>query len=297
MTPPPKKALSTFGRLYPPKPHWTPAQVPDLSGKIIIVTGGNAGLGKETCRILLSKNAKVYLGARSEAKAKAAIDEIKSKTGKTDIHFLQIDLADLASVRKAAEEYQSKEQKLHVLFNNGGTMFSPVDQRTKQGYDGEFGVNLLGPWFFTTLLIPTLVATAKGQPTGTVRVIHNSSDAEESWSPPEGINWASLERTPEAHKLQEKLGDMKRYGQSKLGNVLFSNELARRYGKDGITSICVHPGAIKTDLQRHTGFFFKKFLECFILYDIDHGVITQLYAGTSEEAADFNGEVRVFMLV
>ncbi|TFY81189.1 hypothetical protein EWM64_g2821 [Hericium alpestre] len=257
--------------------------MPDLTGTVTIVTGGNAGLGKETCRLLLSKNAKVYMAARSEAKAKAAMDEIKKSTGKSNIHFLQLDLADLASVRKAAETFIAKEQQLHILFNNGGTMFSPVDQRTKQGYDGEWGVNLLGPWFFTRLLLPVLTVTAKTAPKGKVRVVHNSSNAEGSWAPPEGIVWESLGTDEKAHKVQEALGDMKRYGQSKLGNLLFSNELARRYADAGIVSIVVHPGAIRTELQRHTPFVLKMIMRTFILYPLKFGVITQLYAGTSEE--------------
>ena len=103
--------------MFPPKPTWTADEMPDQSGKVMIVTGGNTGIGKETVKVLLQHNAKVYLAARSRSKAEAAIKDLKDETGK-DAIFLELDLSSLASVRKAAEEFLNKEHELHILFNN-----------------------------------------------------------------------------------------------------------------------------------------------------------------------------------
>ncbi|KAI0046508.1 NAD-P-binding protein [Auriscalpium vulgare] len=293
---PPPKRVGALNEMFPPKPTWTVAQVPDLAGTVALVTGGNSGIGKEMCKVLLSRNAKVYLAARSEAKAHEAIAELKAHTGKEDVHFLRLDLADLTSVRRAAEEFTANEQHLHLLFNNGGVMNTPLDNVTAQGYDGQFGTNVLGHYFLTQLLLPTLLRTAHadGQSPSKVRVIHTSSSGHAQLTVPGGIDWASVQKGDAALSARKRLGIMKLYGQSKLGNVLLSNELARRYGAQGVVSIAVHPGSIKTDLGRHMNSWSPPILIARLLsyffYDVSYGAITPLYAGTSEEALDMNGE-------
>ncbi|TFY83957.1 hypothetical protein EWM64_g63 [Hericium alpestre] len=289
------KRIGFMSQMCPPKPHWTADNVPDLSGQTIIVTGGSSGLGKETCRILLSKNAKVYMAVRSKEKAEAAIKDIKQSTKKSGIFFLQLDLADLVSCRKAAEEFLSKEQELHVLFDNGGIMFPPLDYLSEQGYDVQFGTNVLGHFFFTTLLMPALLRAAKSgaNPTHKARIIHISSNGHELFTVPGGVDWDSLKKDDEALAARNKLGKYKLYGQSKLGNILLSNEFARRYGDQGIVSIAVHPGGIRTDLQRHSKMPFSALLERAVLYDVSFGVISQLYAGTAKEALTLNGQYLV----
>ncbi|TFY69199.1 hypothetical protein EVJ58_g553 [Rhodofomes roseus] len=118
-------------------------QMPDLTGQVMLVTGGNAGLGKETVKALLEHNAKVYMGARDEQKARAAIEELKEKTGKEAV-FLELNLANLASVKKSAEDFLSKEKQLHVLFNNAGVTCMPIEWVTDDGYDLTFGTNVVG---------------------------------------------------------------------------------------------------------------------------------------------------------
>ncbi|KAG6856471.1 hypothetical protein H0H87_004050 [Tephrocybe sp. NHM501043] len=108
----------TWSQTFPPAAKFSVDQIPDLSGKVMIVTGGNTGIGKEIVRALLSRNAKVYMASRNAAKAKAAIEELEKETEKEAV-FLELDLASLKSVRKAAEEFLNKEQELHALFNNG----------------------------------------------------------------------------------------------------------------------------------------------------------------------------------
>ncbi|KAG8695093.1 hypothetical protein FRC11_001739 [Ceratobasidium sp. 423] len=237
---------------FPPKSLFTVDQIPDLTGQVIIVTGGNAGIGKETCKALLNKNAKVYLAARSKSKADEAIEWLKDETNGKAPTFLEVDLANLASVRKAAEEFKSKEHELHVLFNNAGVMAPPVEQRTADGYDLQFGTNVLGHYFLTALLLPILIHTAKNSPVahGHTRVV-NTSSMGAFWAPKEGIVWEALGTDATSAQACKRLGTGQLYLHSKLGNVLFSNELAKRYGEQGIISSSVHPGIIQSDLLRH----------------------------------------------
>ncbi|KAJ7728807.1 NAD-P-binding protein [Mycena maculata] len=292
---PPPTRVGTFSEVWPPKPTWkAPEDVPDLAGQIFIVTGGNAGIGKETCRVLVARNAKVYLAARSEKRARAAMDDISRSTGKSNIHFLKIDLADLASVRKAAEEYISKEQELHVLINNGGLLYSPaIGPLTAQGYDVQFGVHVLGHYFFTTLLMPTLLRTAKGEVSGTprrVRVVSVSSDAHEMTAPKQGIVWESLQKGDAALPARKKLTGTRLYGQSKLGVVLISSEVARRYGDQGVVAISLHPGGVSSELLRNLNPIIAWIVKRIRIYPISLGIITSLYAATSEAALEMNGE-------
>ncbi|KAH9988777.1 hypothetical protein BJV74DRAFT_773299, partial [Russula compacta] len=188
-------------------------------------TGGNRGIGKETARVLLSKNAKVYIAAWSADKAYGAIDALKRETGKESIFFLRLDLADLDSARAAAEEYIGKESELHTLYNNGGMTYAPIDRLTSQGHDKQFGTNVLGHFYFTKLL---LTATAKKSP-GVVRVV-NVSSIGHYFGASDGIRWSTLDSGDGALAARRKLGVARIYGQSRLGNILFSNSLARRYG-------------------------------------------------------------------
>ncbi|KAJ7460591.1 NAD-P-binding protein [Mycena latifolia] len=292
---PPPVRIGGFSEKWPPKPTWkAPEDVPDLTGQIFIVTGGNTGIGKETCRVLVARNAKVYLAGRSEKRSRAAIDDICQSTGKSEIYFLQVDLADLASVRKAAEEYISKEKELHVLINNGGTLYAPgIGPQTAQGYDVQFGVHVLGHYFLTLLLMPTLLRTAKGEVSGTpcrVRVVSVSSDAHEMNAPKQGIVWESLQKGDAATPVRKKLTGTLLYGQSKLGMVMISSELARRYGDQGVIAISLHPGGVKSELLRNLHPIIAWIVDKIRLYPVSLGVITSLYAATSEAALEMNGE-------
>ncbi|KAF5315260.1 hypothetical protein D9619_006955 [Psilocybe cf. subviscida] len=170
--------MSLWTQSFPPKSKFTPDDIPDLSGKVIIVTGANTGIGKETAKALLAHNAKVYIAARSAEKAAQAIADLKTETNREAI-FLKLDLGDLKSVKEAAQEFNSKEQELHVLFNNAGVMTPPIDNLTAQGYDLQFGTNVLGHFYFTKLLIPALLAGAKSTQDGKARVVNTSSSASE----------------------------------------------------------------------------------------------------------------------
>ncbi|KAK0194340.1 NAD(P)-binding protein [Armillaria mellea] len=272
---------SLTSQMFPPKPKWSVDDMPDLTGKVVIVTGGNTGCGKESVRVLLLHGAKVYLAARSEGKAREAIEDLKKETGH-DAIFLPLDLADLVSVRRGAEEFLSKEKQLHILFNNAGVMLSPMDMLTKQGYDLQFGTNVIGHFHFTRLLLPALLAAAT--PTEKARVITTSSSANYMGT----LNFDLWTDGPARSKKAS--GDM--YVQSKHGNVVFAVELARRYGAQNIISHSLNPGSIRTDLQRHLSPFANKMQDIF-LFPVSMGALTQLWAGTSPEAGQMNGEFMI----
>ncbi|CCO36346.1 putative oxidoreductase C736.13 [Rhizoctonia solani AG-1 IB] len=201
-----------FSQAFPPKSLFSVEQIPDLAGQVIVVTGHVLNN-----MALLNKNAKVYLAARSKSRADDAIEWLKTETnGKAPI-FLKLDLGSLDSVRKAAEEFKSKEQELHVLFNNAGVLMPPVEQRTANGYDLQFGTNVLGHYFFTILLLPTLIHTAKNSPLahGHARVI-NTSSSMVYFVPKEGIAWETLGTDMSSIAACKKLGANGLYAQSKL---------------------------------------------------------------------------------
>jgi len=284
-----EERIGLFSQLFPPQPTWTAQDVPDQTGKTVIVTGGNGGIGKETARTLLSKGARVYIATRSSDKSQGAIEELKKETGNESVFFLKLDLSDLVSVKASAEEFIRAESELHTLYNVAG-VYSPSVPVTKQGFDMQFGTNVLGHFYFTKLLLPILTATARKSSPGTVRVINVSSIGHYTGAP-EVIRWSTLipgdsDGSPEPKK---KLSMLQLYGQSKMGNILVSNELARRYGGEGIVSISLHPGNIKTDLARTAGSV-TQFLARIILYPITYGAITPLYAGTAPAAGELNGK-------
>ncbi|KIO27009.1 hypothetical protein M407DRAFT_73757 [Tulasnella calospora MUT 4182] len=228
-----------FSETFPPKSAFDPSRdIPDLTGKVVIVTGGNTGLGEETVKVLVSKNATVYLAARNKNRADQTLAKIKGETGKEPI-FLELDLASLASVTRAANDFKSKETKLHILFNNAqvhpGVMAPPVEELTADGYDLQFGTNVLGHAHLTLLLMPELIAGAKTNVDGKARVVNTSSSAV-YWS--NTIDFDLLTDTEKRRKTYS--GQL--YCMSKFGNVVFSNELARRYADQGIVSNSVNPG-------------------------------------------------------
>ncbi|TFY80286.1 hypothetical protein EWM64_g3722 [Hericium alpestre] len=261
-------ALSGLEQMYPPKAKWGVDQIPDLTGQVMIVTGGATGVGKETVKALLTHNAKVYIATRNEQKANAAIEQLKESTGKEAI-FLHLDLADLASVKKAAQEFLS------------AVMACPMDQLTVQGYDMQIGTNVIGHHLFTELLLPALFAATESGKHGKARVVTTSSSAVYI------VNELKYETFRDG-KERRAMATYDMYNLSKFANVIEARELARRYG-DKIVSISVNPGNLQTELQRHlTGL--RKFLIDRILYPAPHGALTQLWGGTAPETADYNGK-------
>ncbi|KAI3339761.1 hypothetical protein F4824DRAFT_36535 [Ustulina deusta] len=272
--------MDNLSQLFPPKPGFTEQDLPQLHGKVYLITGGNTGLGKELARMLYSKHAKVYLAARSEAKANAAIDDIKKAepSSQGELVFVKLDLADLTTIKASAQEFLRKEKQLHVLFNNAGVMKpDPANSKTAQGYELQLGVNNIGTFMFTKLLTPILVATAKTEAPGVVRVVWVGSSAGELFTVPKGgVPLDNLD-------YHKEVGWFPKYGISKAGNYLQGSEFSRRYKPDGILSVTLNPGNLDSELWRNQPYVMGKILKWFFLHAPINGAYTELFAGLSPD--------------
>ncbi|KAK7064582.1 NAD(P)-binding protein [Favolaschia claudopus] len=274
--------VSLYAQSFPPPPLFNPdTHIPDLSNKIILITGGYSGIGEATVRELLQHDAKVYIAGRNRDKYEQCIARSKSETKGREPLFLQVDLGNLCSIKRAAEEFLSKEKELHVLFNHAGQMLCPVDRTTDDGYDAQFGTNVLGHFFLTKQLLPALIAGAKSSPDGRARVVNTSSFAHYFGS----LDYETFKDSPKRRRLTKA----RLSSQSKLGNVMFSNELARRHGHQGIVSTVLNPGHIRTSWRDNIPKYQAAAVD-FILHEPDHGALTLLWAGTSPETVIYNGQ-------
>lgn len=275
--------------LYPANGKWTVADVPDLTGKVALVTGGSSGIGYETVKGLLEKNATVYIGARSVEKANEAIQKLKEATGNQNVHLIQMDLADLSSLQKSVTDFKTTSPKLHILINNAGVMVPPLNMFTTQGYDLQWGTNVLGHYLLTKLLLPTMEATAATMsPTDPVRIIDISSSTH-FININTGANIISYETLHGDSKVRTRLGDLGLYSQSKSGNILVAQARARLLKGHNIVSMSVHPGHLESSLHRYNGGP-RMMLISAILYPGPMGAITPLYAATAPETAQANGK-------
>ena len=214
--------------------------VPSLTGKVILVTGGNSGLGKQSV-IEFAKHepSQIWLTARDMVKAKAAVDDVEKQVpGVPPINVLQLDLSSLESVKDAAKKFTALSDRLDILMLNAGTLGTPPGL-TKDGFETQFGTNHVGHFLLTKLLMHILVKTADSDPNSDVRVVCLSSDMHRV-TPPLGIQFDTLKTNGAT------LTAFQRYGQSKLANVLFAKELAKRYPQ--LKVIAVHPGVVNTKL-------------------------------------------------
>jgi NAD(P)-dependent dehydrogenase (short-subunit alcohol dehydrogenase family) len=243
-------------------------------------------VGKETARILYSKNAKVYLAARSEEKTRKAIEDIKAAVPdnkKGQLVFLRLDLADLTAVKDSAREFLSKERELHLLFNNAGLGYPPAGSKTVQGYELQLGVNCVGPFLFTKLLTPILKSTAAVSPANSVRVVWVSSSASE------GISSKGYMENLDYHNDKSSYH---KYCVSKMGNYFHATEFAARHKDDGIVSVALNPGNLDSEFWRTQGSLMSFLLRHTVLHPPVLGAYTELYAGlaptvTLEESGSF----------
>ncbi|KAI4944887.1 hypothetical protein J4E91_008231 [Alternaria rosae] len=268
-----------FSQFFPPAPSFTETSLPNLSGKVYIVTGASAGIGKELSRLLYTHNAIVYIAARSAEKAHAAISWIKEACpeSKGTLHYLHLDLDDLSGIKASAESFLAKESRLDVLFNNAGVMVPPVGSTTKQGYELQLGTNCVAPFLFTKLLTPILLETAKKEAKGSVRVIWVSSIASQMSAPSGGVDMSNLE-------YKKDVNNWTKYGTSKGGNVFHALEFQRKYGSEGVVSVALNPGNLKSELGRNMNPV-HHFFANFMLYPTVNGAYTELFAGFAPDAA------------
>ncbi|KAJ3453425.1 hypothetical protein MRS44_017672 [Fusarium solani] len=217
--------------------------IPDLSGKVIFVTGGNTGLGKQTILELSKHNpSQIFLGARNKAKALAAIEDIRNTVPKSaPITYIAIDLSSFNSIKRAVSEFLSQSDQLHILINNAGILDSPA-RTTKEGYEAQFGTNHIGTALLTKLLIPTLRKTAaNSSQLNDVRII-NVASSEETRSPAHNTYDFGKHKTENAGTPV-----LVRYGISKLANIHHARALSRHYPE--ICSVSLHPGTVDTGLK------------------------------------------------
>jgi NAD(P)-dependent dehydrogenase (short-subunit alcohol dehydrogenase family) len=232
----------TLSEFYPPKPTFTANDLPDLAGKVYLVTGGTSGIGFILAKTLFSKNAKVYITSRSTASGEKAIGEIKEsdKSSHGEVRSLVMDLSDLQTIVPAVKSFLAQETLLHKVWFNAGVMKVPSGSISKQGYELHWGTNVVGHFILNKLLMPILLATAQVAPKGSVRVVWVSSDGHNLLSPKgDGIDWQDI-TTPKSAGWKGEKGPMTYYGQSKVGNVLLAMELAKRYGNQDIIGVVSH---------------------------------------------------------
>jgi NAD(P)-dependent dehydrogenase (short-subunit alcohol dehydrogenase family) len=217
----------------PDKTPWTANDMPDLSGKTIVVTGGNSGIGYEAAMEFARKRAEVILACRDLGKARTAAAQITASASGAKVEVMELDLSNLASVRGFSDAFHLHHQALHVLCNNAGVMAIPYRQ-TADGFEMQFGTNHLGHFALTGLLLDRLIATEGA------RVVNVASGAHRMGK----IRFDDLQWKNGYRKWMA-------YGQSKLANLLFTLELQRKVDAAGKKLLCVacHPGYAATNLQ------------------------------------------------
>lgn len=259
------------------KGRWTLEQMPDQTGRLAVVTGANSGLGYETTLALAAKGAQVVMTSRSTEKGAAARAQILATTPDAKLDVMQLDLADLSSIRAFAQAFAAKYNRLDLLINNAGVMALPY-QKTADGFEMQFGTNHLGHFALTGLMLDLLLQTNDS------RIVNVSSMAHR-WGE---INFGDLQR-------EKKYKKWEAYGQSKVANLHFTYELERRLAAAGqsIVSAAAHPGYSATNLQhagpRMTGsrieIFANTIANHWIAQSARRGALPTLYAATALEVS------------
>jgi len=204
--------------------------VSDMTGQTVVLTGGNSGIGFETAAALAAMGARVLVTARNADRGRAAVAEIADRTPGAQVQLVVFDLADLSSVRRGAAEILEQAPRLDVLVNNAGLVLS--ERRvTVDGYEATFATNHLGPFLLTNLLLDRMQASAPARIVNVASTAHNSAR--------KGMPFDDLQS-------EGRYRAMRVYGQSKLANILFTNELARRLEGTRVTANSLHPGTVRT---------------------------------------------------
>jgi NAD(P)-dependent dehydrogenase (short-subunit alcohol dehydrogenase family) len=213
---------------------WSAADIPDQHGRTAVVTGANGGLGLETARQLAAKGAHVVMAVRNQEKAAAAADEIRASATDAELELVALDLASQASVRAAAEQIIAAHKSVDLLVNNAGVMGIP-EVKTVDGFEMQFGVDHLGHWTLTALLLPALLRTPGARIVTVTSTAHHMGRAVDPANP----------------HLEGRYRPWRAYGQAKLANFHFGLGLARELEQAGAgtASLVAHPGMSNTDLQ------------------------------------------------
>ncbi|XP_046670235.1 retinol dehydrogenase 13-like [Homalodisca vitripennis] len=256
-----------------------------LDNKTVIITGCNTGIGKVTVRELYKLGARVVMACRDVKKAEEAAEDIKSTVATQETKDLgevvvqKLDLSSLTSVRECAKKLLETESHIDILINNAGVMMCPYTP-TEDGFEMQFGTNHLGHFLFTCLLLPRIISSAPSRIITLSSVAHARGKIDF-----DDLNWQKRPYSP-----------MAAYGQSKLANVLFSKELARRLGDKRVTTYAVHPGVIRTELGRHMDSVYFKgsrqlaaTLGYFFYKTLDQGAQTTLHCALDPDVGSQTG--------
>ena len=248
---------------------WTTANIPDQTGRIVVITGANTGLGYETANALTAKGARVVLAVRNIEKGKAAATLIGRRSPGADVAIQQLDLSSLASVREAAEALRAQYDGIDLLINNAGVMYPPK-QSTADGFELQFGTNHLGHFALTGLLLDRLL-TVPGSRVVTVSSIGHRINA--------AIHFDDLQ-------WERRYSRVGAYGQSKLANLLFTYELQRRLSGEQTSALAAHPGGSDTELMRHLPGALQRAIPLLrpLFQDAEAGALPTLRAATDPGA-------------
>jgi NAD(P)-dependent dehydrogenase (short-subunit alcohol dehydrogenase family) len=245
-----------------------------MNEKICLVTGANSGIGKVTAKVLAAAGATVIMVSRNRDKGEAAREEIVRETGAKNVDLMITDFSDLSQIRRLAANFKAKYPRLHVLVNNAGTF---IDKRTltADGYETTFAVNHLGYFLLTRELLDLMKSSAPA------RIVNVASEAHRRGH----IDFDDL-------SLQNSYGGWKAYSQSKLANVLFTYELARRLEGTGVTANCMHPGVVGTSLFNSVGGMLGKVVRLFtpFMRTPEKGADTIIWLASSPDVEGVTGK-------
>lgn len=247
----------------------------ERTARTVLVTGANSGLGRATAAALAARGERVVLAARSEARTRPVLEDLRARFPAAELRFLELDLANLAAVRRAAEAFRSSEGRLDVLINNAGT--AGGRGLTDDGFEITVGTNHVGAYHLTELLLPCLRAAPQGRIVNVASVAHTRVRE---------LDWHWLDRrAPEAAPARSGFGA---YAVSKLMNILHARALARRLSGTRVTTYALHPGGIATNIWRSLPWFVRQVL-ALTLTDAEHGAETQVWCATAPELAAQTG--------
>lgn len=243
-----------------------------VQGRTFFVTGANSGIGRAAVEELAARGGRVVLAARSEERTRPVLEGIRSRFPAADAQWVQLDVSDLSSVRKAARGFLDGGRPLDVLINNAG--IAGTKGLSPEGFDLTYATNHIGPFLLTNLLLPRLQESAQGRIVNVASVANNMVKR---------IDWSVLER-----RTTPKQSGFSDYAVTKLMNILHARELARRLSSTRITTYALHPGAVATNVWRALPGPVQWFGKLFMLSN-EEGACTSVYCATAQELAATSG--------
>ena len=248
----------------------------DLQGRTFFVTGANSGLGRAMVEALATRGGDVVLAARSEERTRPVLDAIRARQPAGRVEFVRLDVADLASVRRAADAFLATGRPIDVLVNNAGV--AGTEALSPQGFDLTYATNHIGPFLLTDLLLPAVRQAPQGRIVNVASIAHLQVRA---------IDWSVLER-----RAAPKRSGFRDYAVTKLMNVLHAKELARRLAGTPVTTYALHPGGVRSNIWRSVPQPIRWLIQLFLISN-EEGARTQLRCATDPELAGESGRYYV----